>query len=278
MDGMTVTNLDSIVAPLNFLVPMAEKPVAYNYEPPPGAPVRTGKNVEYQVAIRDARPLIDRLSLDKEGFVLLHHQTAVTNFYDEEQIRRVYYPECERVMQQATGAARVVAFDHIVRNAAMSAKDKIIKIPAKRVHNDYTAWSAPQRVRDLMGDEAEELLKHRFAINNLWRPIRGPVLESPLTLCDAQSLSVENLIASDLRYPDRTGETYAITYNPNQRYFYFPKMQADEVVLIRCYDSALDGAHRFSAHTGFDDPTSPPDAPPRESLEVRMLVFFLPGA
>jgi hypothetical protein len=278
MDGMTVTNLDSIVAPLNFLVPMAEKPVAYNYEPPPGAPVRTGKNVEYQVAIRDARPLIDRLSLDKEGFVLLHHQTAVTDFYDEEQIRRVYYPECERVMQQATGAARVVAFDHIVRNAAMSAKDKMIKIPAKRVHNDYTAWSAPQRVRDLMGDEAEELLKHRFAINNLWRPIRGPVLESPLTLCDAQSLSEENLIASDLKYPDRTGETYAITYNPNQRYYYFPKMQADEVVLIRCYDSALRGAARFSAHTGFDDPTSPPDAPPRESLEVRMLVFFPPGA
>jgi hypothetical protein len=278
MDGMTVTNLDSIVAPLNFLVPMAEKPVAYNYDPPPGTPVRTGKSVEHQVAIRDARPLINQLSLDKEGFVLLHHQTAVTNFYDEEQIRRIYYPECERVMQHATGAARVVAFDHIVRNAAMSAKDKAIKIPAKRVHNDYTAWSAPQRVRDLMGDEAEELLKHRFAINNLWRPIRGPVLESPLTLCDAQSLSEENLIASDLRYPDRTGETYAITYNPHQRYFYFPKMQADEVVLIRCYDSALHGAHRFSAHTGFDDPTSPPDAPPRESLEVRMLVFFPPGA
>lgn len=278
MDGTTVTDLDSIVAPLNFLVPMAEKPVAYNYEPPPGTPVRTGKSIEYRVTIRDARPLINQLSLDKEGFVLLHHQTAVTNFYDEEQIRRVYYPECERVMQQATGAARVVAFDHIVRNAAMSAKDRMIKIPAKRVHNDYTAWSAPQRVRDLMGDEAEELLKHRFAINNLWRPIRGPVLESPLTLCDAQSLSEENLIASDLRYPDRTGETYAITYNPNQHYFYFPEMQADEVVLIRCYDSGLQGAHRFSAHTGFDDPTSPPDAPPRESLEVRMLVFFPPGA
>jgi hypothetical protein len=278
MDGMTSAGLNSIVAPLNFLAPMAEKPVAYNYEPPPGTPVRTGRNTEHQVTIRDARPMIDRLSLDREGFVLLHHQTAVTNFYDEEQIKSVYYPECERVMQEATGAVRVVAFDHIVRNAAMSAKDKTIKIPAKRVHNDYTEWSAPQRVRDLMGDEAEELLKHRFAINNLWRPIRGPVLESPLTLCDAQSLSEENLIASDLKYPDRTGETYAITYNRNQRYYYFPKMQADEAVLIRCYDSAQRGAARFSAHTGFDDPTSPPAAPPRESLEVRMLVFFPPGA
>ncbi|MGH7045991.1 MAG: CmcJ/NvfI family oxidoreductase [Stellaceae bacterium] len=278
MDGMVSAGLNSIVAPLNFLAPMAERPVAYNYAPPPGIPQRTGRNVEHQVAIRDARPLIGQLSLDKEGFVLLHHQTAVTNFYDEEQITKVYYPECERVMKEATGAVRVVAFDHIVRNAALSAKDKMIKIPAKRVHNDYTAWSSPQRVRDLMGDEAEELLKHRFAINNLWRPIRGPVLESPLTLCDAQSLEQENLVASDLKYPDRTGETYSITYNPNQRYFYFPKMQADEAVLIRCFDSARHGAARFSAHTGFDDPTSPPDAPPRESLEVRTLVFFPPGA
>ena len=266
------------MAPLNFLAPMAERPVAYNYEPPPGTPQRTGRNVEHQVTIRDARPLIGQLSLDREGFVLLRRQTAVTDFYDEDQIARIYYPECERVMKEATGAARVVAFDHIVRNAGMSEKGKTIKIPAKRVHNDYTAWSSPQRVRDLMGDEAEELLKHRYAIINLWRPIRGPVLKSPLTLCDAQSLSEENLIASDLRYPDRTGETYSITYNPKQRYYYFPKMQSDEVVLIRCFNSAAQGAARFSAHTGFDDPTSPPDAPPRESLEVRILVFFPPGA
>jgi hypothetical protein len=278
MDGLAIADLKGVVAPLDFLVPMAEKPVAYNYEPPPAVPARTGQSEEHQVLIRDARTLIDQLSLDKEGFVLLRHETAVKDFYDEKQIASVYYPECERVIKEATGAARVVAFDHIVRNAAMSEKGNAIKIPAKRVHDDYTAWSAPQRVRDLMGAEAEELLKHRFAIINLWRPIRGPVLESPLALCDAQSLSEEDLVASDLKYPDRTGETYSITYNPNQRYYYFPKMQADEAVLIRCFDSAPKGAARFSAHTGFDDPTSPPDAPPRESLEVRTLVFFSPGA
>ena len=118
MDGSAVADVKSVVAPLNFLVPMAEKPVAYNYEPPPGIPVRTGQRISHHVRICDARPMIDRLSLDQEGFVLLHHQTAVTNFYDEEQIKSVYYPECERVMQEATGAERVVAFDHIVRNAA----------------------------------------------------------------------------------------------------------------------------------------------------------------
>jgi hypothetical protein len=279
MDGLAITDLKSVIAPLNFLAPMAEKPAAYNYELPPGTPVRTSQSVTYRVPIRDARPMIGRLSLDKEGFVLLPHRTAVTNFYDEEQIETVYYPECERAMQAATGAARVVAFDHIIRNAAMAAiKGSGIKMPAKRVHNDYTAWSSPKRVRELMGEEAEELLRHRYAIINLWRPIRGPLLNSPLALCEAQSLEEENLVATDLLYPDRAGEIYSITYNPNQRYCYFPRMQPDEAVLIRCYDSALEGPHRFSAHTGFDDPETPADAPPRESVEVRTLVFFPPEA
>ena len=140
MDGFAATDVNVVVAPLNFLVPMAEKPVAYNYEPPPGVPVRTGKREEHRVSIRDARPLIGQLSLDKEGFVLLRHQSAVKIFCDEDEILSVYYPECEQVIKEATGASRVVAFDHIVRNAAMAVVEGSgIKIPAKRVHNDYTA-------------------------------------------------------------------------------------------------------------------------------------------
>ena len=161
MDGLAVAELKSVLAPLSFLVPMAEKPVGYNYTPPPGVPVRTGQSITHRLPIRDARPIIDQLSLEKEGFLLLRQQSAVKNFYDENEIKSGYYPECERVMKEATGAARVVAFDHIVRNAAMAALEgSCIKIPAKRVHNDYTAWSSPKRVRELMGDEAEELLKH----------------------------------------------------------------------------------------------------------------------
>lgn len=156
MDGMTRADLQGIVAPLNFMVPMAEKPYSYNYDPPPGVPARNGQMIEYKVTVRDARPVNDALSLDREGFVLLRRQTAATDLYDETIITSVYYPECERLMQEATGARRVVAFDHIVRNAAKAAiKGSGVKLPAGRVHNDYTAWSAPQRVRDLMGDEAE---------------------------------------------------------------------------------------------------------------------------
>jgi hypothetical protein len=278
MDGLAAADLKGVVAALNFLEPMTEKPFSYNYEPPPGVPLRNGRQVAHDVLIRDARPIAGALSLDREGFVLVRQPTAAKDLYNDEEIVSLYYPECERIMKEATGASRVVAFDHIVRNEAKAAiKGSGVKLPAGRIHNDYTAKSAPQRVRDLMGNEAEDLLKHRFAIVNLWRPIRGPLLKSPLALCDAQSLAEDSLISSDLRYPDRTGEIQAITYNPGQRYYYFPRMQAEEVVLIRCFDSARQGPARFSAHGAFDDPQSPPDAPPRESIEVRTLVFFAPG-
>lgn len=130
-------------------------------------------------------------------------------------------------------------------------------------------------MRDLIGDEAEELLQHRFAINNVRRPIVGPLRRSPLALCDAGTLETENLVASELRYPDRTGETYAVTYSPNQRWYYFPRMQPDEALLIRCFDSARSGPARFSAHGAFEDTQTPADPPPRESSEVRTQVFFV---
>ena len=131
MDGMTRADLQGVVVPLNFMVPMAEKPYSYNYDPPSGVPARNGQMIECKVTVRDARPINDALSLDREGFVLLHHQTAVTDLYDETIITSVYYPECERLMREATGASRVVAFDHIVRNAARAAvKGSGIKMPA----------------------------------------------------------------------------------------------------------------------------------------------------
>jgi hypothetical protein len=272
MDGLATTQLKGIKAPINFTAPLTEKLYSYNYDPGPGITLRNTENEEHPIAVHDARGR--DLSLDREGFALIHHQTAASDLYDEKIITEIYYPECERLMREATGAKKVIAFDHIVRNSAKAGPGSLVKMPAGRVHNDYTAWSAPQRVRDLMGDEAAELLKHRFAINNLWRPIAGPLLRSPLVLCDSQTLDYDNLVPSELRYPDRSGETYAVTYNPHQRWYYFPEMQPDEAILISCYDSARQQAARFSAHGAFDDPNTPANAPPRESIEVRTLVFF----
>ena len=154
-----------------------------------------------------------------------------------------------------------------------------LREPVKFAHNDYTFKSAPQRVRDLLpGAEAKALLEHRYAVINVWRPIRGPVEESPLAVCDARSMELRDFVASDLRYRDRTGEVYSVAYNPKHRWFYFPRMQREEALLLKCFDSADDGRARFTAHTAFEDPTSRPGAVPRESIEVRTLVFFAPPA
>ena len=282
---MTATNVASqfseqrppVQAPLNYLAKMAEKPYSYTYTPPPGAAQTNRRIARQTVAIHDARTIADRLSLDREGFALTQYESAVSNFYDEDEVRAVYYPECERLLKDATGAARVVVFDHIVRCAPRSRNgEKGIKEPAKGAHNDYTLRSGPQRLRDLLPDEAEALLENRFAIINVWRPIRGPVQESPLAVCDAQSLRPDDFVASDLIYPHRRGETSAVTFSPNHRWYYVPDMQPDEALLLKCYDSAEDGRARFTAHTAFDDPTSPPEAAPRESIETRAFVFFAP--
>ena len=204
------------------------------------------------------------------------HRSAVKDFYDEDELRRVYYPEAIRLVAEAIGASRVLVFDHTIRRRVAGGIDRspgTPRQPVTSVHNDYTLKSGPQRVRDLMGEEAEELLRHRFEIVNVWRPIRGPLRDAPLAVCDATSVAFADFVPSDLVYRDRIGETYRVRYNPAHRWFYVPEMRADEAVLIKCYDSAEDGTARFTAHSAFEDPTAPADVLPRESIEVRTLVF-----
>jgi hypothetical protein len=267
--------LPHVDAALNYLVPMVGKPVNYNYTPPAGTPWRTGEYRPQTVRIRSARPLLDELSLDKQGFALTRHTTKVANFYDPAEVKTVYYPEMERLVQAATGARRVLCFDHIVRHAPR-AESKLngVKEPAKRVHNDYTEASGPQRVRDLLPAEADALLARRFAVVNVWRPLHGPLQDSPLALCDARSIAPTDLVDTDLKYPDRTGEIQSVTHSPAHHWYYFPDMLPSEAVFIKCFDSAKDGRARFAAHGAFADPTTPADARPRESIEARTLVFF----
>ncbi len=188
------------------------------------------------MSIRNARPFAGSLSLDHEGFDLIEHRSATRDFYDDDQIKQIYYPEAERALKNATGADRIFIFDHTVRRRVRGAEDRRggPRQPVARVHVDHTARSGPQRVRDLLGDDAEELLRGRVQIINVWRPIRGPLRDAPLAVCDARSVRAEDLVPSDLVYPNRTGETYAVTYNPAHRWFYFPEMQPTK----RCCSSA----------------------------------------
>jgi len=247
--------------------------VTYNPPQGTGAPRRDGNYRRFAVKIHDARVLGDALSLDRHGFALVRHDTAVTDFYDDAQITATYHAEMERLIKQATGAQKVVVFDHTIR-VADRAVERGLRAPVPTVHNDYTEKSGPQRVRELLGAEAEPLLTRRFAEYNVWRPIRGPVRTYPLGLVDSSSIAPEDFALTDLVYEDRVGEIYQGVFNPAHRWYYFPEMQRDEAVLIKCYDSMRDGRARFSLHAAFEDPTSPADAPPRESIEIRTFAFF----
>ncbi len=274
--GRQEQSFDFVETSLNYLVDTGDKPVSYSAEPGSGPTTHTGRYEERTVTIHNGRPILDRLSLDRQGFIFINHETRMSDFYDEDEVRSVYYPEMERLVKETTGASRVVVFDHTLRAADDATREeKKVREPVRRVHNDYTEWSGPQRVRDLLpAGEAEALLKRPFAVIQIWRPIRKPVQTAPLAIADARSLATKDLIPTERKYPDRVGEIYHITYNPDHRWFYFPNMQRNEALVFKTYDSEKDGRARWTAHAAFDDPTSPPDAPARESIEVRTLAFF----
>jgi hypothetical protein len=271
------SSLQPVTGEVVYLSKIAEKPHTYTYDPPDGVARSNIVTESHTVPIYDMRPLADGLSLDVQGFALVSAPTAVADFYDEAQLQAIYYREAEDLVKQATGASRVVVFDHTIRRRTQGAEDRtpgIPRQPVTRIHGDYTKLSGPQRVRDLMGDEADDLLSRRFAIVNVWRPIRGPLFDAPLAVCDAASLADGDLVPQDLIYRDRRGEIYGLTYNPAHRWYYAPAMRADEALLLKCFDSQTDGRARFMPHTSFADPNAPADMLPRESIELRTLAFF----
>lgn len=275
LDSSLVTSLPAVEAELNYTVPMTERARDYAYDPPPGVPHSNTTLEARRFAIRDIRSIAARPSLDGEGFAAFGHQSAVRDFYDDEEVLRVYYPEAAALIRQVTGADRVFVFDHTRRRHRHGEdfRRNEAKQPAREVHVDQTVKSGPQRVRDLLPAEAETLLQGRVQIINLWRPIRGPVQDAPLAVCDAKSVAMADLMPSDLIYRDRIGETYSVTWNPAHRWFYLSAMTPQEVLLIKCYESKTDGRARFAPHSAFVDPTTPAGAPLRESIELRTLVF-----
>jgi hypothetical protein len=269
--------LQAVEAELNYLRAGEGRPVSYTFEPPPGVPWTSGALEPRRVTIRDARPLAaaGKLSLDKSGFERIDHRSALTDFSDDDAIRSIYYNESAQVLLKATGAEKVVVFDHTLRDSLNGSRaTSSLREPVRRVHNDQTFVSGPRRVRDhLPADEAAQRLKHRFAIINLWRPL-DVVEQLPLALCDARSIAANDLVPSDLVYKDKVGETFSFTHNPAHRWYYFPKLRPDEALLLKIYDSRDDGTARLTAHTAFEDPTTPEGAAPRRSIELRALVFW----
>lgn len=265
-----------VEASLCYVVDTGEKPVIYPSEAGGRAERRTGKNQHRKVSIANGYAAHTGFSLESTGFVFTRHDTAVCDFYDEEEVVSVYDAEVASLVKSLAGAADVMVIDHTRRaGAAATRTERRVREPAIMVHNDYTPRSGPQRVRDLLPEhEAERRLERRVAIINVWRPIRGPVETFPLALCDATSVARSDLVVTERRARERTGEIYQLAYSPDHRWFYFPFIERDEALVFVCYDSEKEGLSGFAPHTAFDDPTSAPGAPQRESIESRCLAFF----
>src|SRR6185295_11254198 len=213
-------------AEIMYTVDTGEKLVNETFGPNNIRRRSSGAQEAKKVTIGDGRALAGELSLDRNGFVLVRHPTAMRDFFDAAELKSVYYGEIERLVREQSGARRVVVFDHTLRSGDEGEREaRLVREPVLSAHNDYTEWSGPQRVRDLLPDEAEELLKRRFAVIQTWRPIRNPVEREPLAIADARSIGTSELVPSSRVYPDRVGEVYHCTFNPAHRWYYFPKMQ-----------------------------------------------------
>ena len=267
----------TVEARVQYVISTAIKPFSYEYEPPPGIPRRSAAFQERRIQVHDARQFAVRPSLDQQGFALRRQPTRVNDFYDAAEVEAIYYPELERLLKNVTGARSILIFDHMVRgNAVASRNGTSIHEPIHRVHNDYTAESGLRRVHDLLPRRtATRLLRHRVIEVNVWRPIRGPLRTTPLAVCDATSVRPDDLVACDLYYRDRVGEICYVAYHERHRWYYYPDMSRDEVLLLKCFDSdpARGGV---GAHAAFEHPHTPSNALPRESIEARAFAFFAP--
>ena len=268
-----------VVAPLTFIVPQDTKPVFHSTALTGGTQKLFFETEAIDVPIADMRPLANDLSIDREGFELRTHPTEVADLYDDDAIEDAYFPEIEALLNERFGADRTVVFDATRRSDSRTGAPNPdgLRGPAVRVHVDYTVKSGPQRVADILGEEESRRLAETGAHIvqvNVWRPISGPVQRSPLAVADASSVGVGELIATDQVFPDRIGEIYQLAHAPTQRWYYAPEITPDEVLLIKGWDSFDDGRARFTPHGAFSLADTPPDAPPRESIEVRALVVI----
>lgn len=228
------------------------------------------------VRIHDVRPIAGELSLDRNGFVLVERPTAVTDFYDPAQVREIYLAEVEALVRELLGAEKVLAFGPMVRSDGPRTRDG--NQPAYGAHVDYGARTVRDTVIAQLGaEEGERWLGHRHILMNIWRPIRT-VRRTPLALADASRIRASDLNESEVRGglgdPNRpTMYGFAVSYNPDHRWWYAPAMRPDEAWAFKLYDSDPTRV-QWTAHTAFSDPTSPPDAPPRESIEIRTISFL----
>lgn len=265
---------------LDYLHDSVGTPFNYMYPPPDGQPWENCSYRTHLVNIADARPIAGTCRLDGHGFELLDAPTACDGFADDARIRTHYYPEVEAIACRVSGGARALCFDHQIRRRSAGeahltfGRQNTQPSAVGRVHNDYSEATGLRRLELALRDPAARARVRRYAVVNVWRPLIEPVFDAPLALCDARSVMAQDLVAAEIRYPERSGEIYVLKHSPHHSWHYFSAMTRSEVLVFKQYDSQTSGVSRFTPHAAFLDPAAPADAPPRVSIEARCLVLF----
>ncbi|PHS73352.1 MAG: methyltransferase [Cycloclasticus sp.] len=237
-----------------------------------------GQYQNIEVSLLSGRQFINKFSLDLEGFRLAKHPTAVKNFLNDDEVSDIYENELIELLKKQTGAQQVEVFDHTRRSTSSKTRlEKKLREGVFLVHNDYSSNSGIQRLKDYLAENPEvttDVLKKQFAIVNVWRSMAGVVKNHTLALCDATSLGPNDLVSIKRKSDNREGEIQFAFFNEAQRWFYFPELNADEVLIFKTFDSQTDGRARFTPHTAFSNKNSDDDDFIRESIESRCFLFF----
>ncbi|EPS43934.1 hypothetical protein H072_2138 [Dactylellina haptotyla CBS 200.50] len=239
------------------------------------------------VKINNIRTATNPIGLDVTGFDLRTVPSEFSqnheNFLSESKIEQEYYPEIRDALLKATGAKEIFIFDHTIRRRTPGTldDDPSKRQPVARVHVDQTTSAAFNRVKRHLGDRADELVKNRFQLINVWRPIQHTASDHPLAVGAFKSLNRnKDLLPTTLVYPDPlpNGETYSVAHSPSHEWYYVKDMTIDEIMFIKCFDTEGlkedSGIALLTPHTAFEDPNTPADSPARQSIEVRCLVFY----
>ena len=279
-----MNNIHSLSAKIAYLCAHEMTPEVRVFPPLSGKPVEAPANEYVEMTIADSRTWSHAPTLDEQGYSFHHHVSACTDFYDNRSVRNAYYPEVADAIKTLTGAREVFVFDHNVRSAIRAARGEHgVRTPVDGAHVDYTMASGPRRTTEILEQAGRmDLASSPAALINLWRPILGPVEDVPLALCDARSVVLQDLIETRILHfqegqddvPGHLGYIYSLYYSEDHRWSYVSRMEPDEVLLLKCYDSRTDGRARFTPHTGFKNPACPAEFTPRESIEARTLVIF----
>lgn len=266
-------------ATFNYTRDVPEKTQLFFYETPEADGIHEPGDDPHEMPIYDGYKVEKPFSIDENGFGVHDFHTEHKDWVDEDEVKSSFYPQVVEFLKKTTGAKRVLVFDHTIRTKANAAKkltqetNTTQRSPVMLVHCDYTNESAPLRVKQLLPEDADTLLKNRVAFINVWKPINNPVEERPLAMCDVNTSSESDFFKLFLRYRDRTGENYVMRHNKGHKWYYYPNMTPEQVILLKTYDSEPNVA-RFVGHSAFEDPNTKPNARTRESIEIRTICFF----